>query len=180
MTSRLAAVAVGMLLIGAGCRQAPEGLPLTAPGDDTRLGTVSAAWHTTGEERGFANAARLDEPEVRVRYRVDVHNAEDEKLFVRLEAFELVDEKGMTVATAAERVECTLGVGTATALAGDVWVRKQDVDRVRDFRIRRFAAALDDEGRAQHRAWLLQGRPGDAAAIDAEIARQAAAKPCAG
>lgn len=181
MPMRPAAAAIALLLIGSGCRRAPEGMPLTAPGDDTRLGTVSASWQTTEEERGFANAARLDEPEVRVRYRVDVHNADDAKLFVRLEAFELVDEKGMTVATAAERLECTLGAGTAAgALAGDVWVPKRDLDRVHDFRVRRFAAALDDDGRARYRAWLLQGRPGDTEAIDQEIARQAAAKLCAG
>jgi len=61
-----------------------------------------------------------------------------------------------------------------------VWVRKRDAERVRDFRIGRFAAALGDKRRARYRAWLLQGRPGEDAAIDQEIARQAAAKPCAG
>jgi hypothetical protein len=181
MTMRLAAAAVGMLVAFVGCHRSPDGLPLTAPGDDARLGTVSASWQATEDERGFANAARLDEPEVRFRYRVDVHNGGDEKLFVRLDRFELVDEAGMTVAAAADTVECTLGPGTAEgAVAGDVWVRKRDAERVRDFRIRRFAAALDDEGRAQYRAWLLQGRPGDEAAVDQAIAREAAAKPCAG
>jgi len=181
MRTRLAVAAVATILGFLGCHRSPDGLPLTAPGDETRLGTVSATWQATSEERGFANAARLAEPEVRFRYRVDVHNAGDEKLFVRLDRFELVDAGGMTVASTDDTVECTLGAGTAEgALAGDVWVKKRDAERVKTFGVRRFAAALDDDGRAQYRAWLLQGRPGDAAAIEQEIARQAAAKPCAG
>jgi hypothetical protein len=180
MNTRIAAMAVGML-VTFGCRRSPDGLPLTAPGDDARLGTVSATWQATKDERGFANAVRLDQPQVRFRYRVDVHNARDEKLFVRLDRFELVDEAGTTVAAADDTVECTLGAGTAEGtLAGDVWVRKRDAERVRDFRIRRFAAALGDKARVKYRTWLLQGRPGEDAAIDQEIARQAAAKPCTG
>jgi hypothetical protein len=182
MTPRFAAAVVVILVaVVAGCQRSPDGLLLTAPGDEDRLGTVSATWQPTDDERGFKNAARLDEPEVRFRYRVDVHHGADDKLFVRLDRFALVDEAGMTLASADDMVECTLGPGTAEGtLAGDVWVRKRDAERVKNFRIRRFAAALGDEGRAQYRAWLLEGRPGDEAAIDQEIARQAAAKPCAG
>lgn len=172
-------VVVGMIAMVAACRRTPEGLSLTAPGDEARLGTVSASWQPTEEERGFANAARLDEPEVRFRYRVDVHNGEGEKLFVRLERFELVDDGGHAVAAADASVECTLAAGTTEAvLAGDIWVRKRDAERVRDFRIRRFAAALDDEGRTHYRSWLLAGRPGDEAAVDREITRQAALPAC--
>ena len=174
-------VAAAMLVVLATCRRTPDGLPLPAAGDDARLGTVSATWQATEDERGFANAVRLDEPEVRFRYRVDVHNGVDEKLFVRLERFELVDASGLVVAAADGTVECTLGSGTTEgALVGDVWVRKRDTGRVQDFRVRRFAAALDEDGRARYRAWLLQGRPGEEAAIDREITRQAAAQPCAG
>jgi hypothetical protein len=181
MTTRLTAAAVVMLVAVAGCRRSPDGLPLTAPGADDRLGTVRATWQPTEDERGFRNAARLDEPEVRFRYRVDVHNGADDKLFVRLDRFALVDEAGMPVANADDTVECTLGPGTVEGtLAGDVWVRKRDAERVKSFSIRRVAAALGDEGRAHYRAWLLKGRPGDEAAIDQEIARQAAAKPCGG
>jgi hypothetical protein len=182
MERRIAPVAAAaMLVVLAACRRTPDGLPLAAPGDDARLGTVSATWQATEDERGFANAARLDEPEVRFRYRVDVHNGVDEKLFVRLERFELVDASGLAVAAADGTVECTLGPGTTEgALAGDVWVRKRDTGRAKDFSIRRFAAALDEKGRARYRAWLLQGRPGDEAAIEREITRQAAAPPCAG
>ena len=176
-----AAAVSGALLVFVGCHRSPDGLPLTAPGDDDRVGTVSASWQATPDERGFANAVRLDEPEVRFRYRVDVHNESDEKLFVRLDRLALVDDAGMALATAAETVECTLGAGTAEgALAGDVWVKKRDADRVKSFTVRRFAATLDDDGRAQYRKWLLQGRPGEETVIDQEIARQAAAKPCAG
>jgi hypothetical protein len=181
MANRTAVVAVAALATFAACHRTPDGLPLTAPDDATRLGTVSATWQATADERGFAKGARLAEPELRFRYRVDAHNGVGDKLFVRLDRFELVDEKGMTVAAAEESVECTLGAGTSEgALAGDVWVRKRDADRVRDFRIRRFAAALDDDGRKAYRAWLLKGRPGEDTAVDQEIAKQAAAKPCAG
>ncbi len=168
-------------MLGAGCTRTPEGLPIGAPGDDTRLGTVSATWQKTDDERGFANAARLDEPEVRFRYRADLHNAGDEKLFVRLERFELVDGASLPLGSASETVACTLGIGTTEGvLAGDVWVRKRDADRVEDFRVRRFAAALDEEGRARYRAWLLAGRSGEEAAVEQEITRQAAAPPCGG
>lgn len=182
MRQRIVTLAAsGMLIVLAACRRTPEGLPLLAPGDDTRLGTVSATWQATEDERGFANAVRLDEPEVRFRYRVDAHNGVGDKLFVRLDRFELVDAAGLMVAAADGTVECTLGSGmTEGALAGDVWVRKRDTGRVKDFRIRRFAAALDEDGRAHYRTWLLQGRPGEEAAIDQEITRQASAPPCAG
>ena len=181
MRTRIAVAVVAILVGFVACRRTPDGLPLEAAGDDTRLGTVSATWQATKDERGFADAVRLDEPQVRFRYRVDAHNRGDDKLFVRLVGFELVDDAGLTLAKADGTVECTLGPGTTEgALAGDVWVRKRDAERVEDFRIRRFAAALDDKGRARYRAWLLQGRPGDEAAVDREIAQQAAAPPCAG
>lgn len=181
MTTRRAVTAIALLLGFVGCHRSPEGLALGAPGGDARLGTVSATWQRTDDERGFANAARLDEPEVRFRYRVDLHNESDDKLYVRLDGFALVDEAGMAVANATDSVECTLGAGTAEgALSGDVWVKKRDAERVKSFGIRRFAARLGDEGRAQYRAWLLQGRGGDEAGVDREIAQQAAAKPCAG
>ena len=173
-------IATATTLAG-GCRRAPDGLPLTAPGDETRLGTVSATWLRTDEERGFANAARLDEPEVRFRYRLDLHNGVDEKLFVRLEQFQLVDAAGLPIGTADASVACTLAAGTTqNVLAGDVWLRKRDADRVKAFQVKRFAAALDDEGRARYRAWLLAGRPGDEAQVEQEIARQAAAPACGG
>src|SRR6185369_8589644 len=145
MRTAIAAAAATMLVVAA-CHREPDGLPLAAPGDDARLGTVTATWKATEDERGFADAVRLDEPQVRFRYRVDVHNRGGKKLFVRLDRFELLDGTGLALATADGSRECTLGSGTAEgALAGDVWVRKRDADRVQGFRLRRFAAALDQD-----------------------------------
>ena len=43
--------AAGLLIMVAGCRRTPDGLPLASPDDDVRLGTVSATWRATEDER---------------------------------------------------------------------------------------------------------------------------------
>lgn len=155
-------------------------IKLAAPFNDrTVVGDVSAVWSNTGEERGFAAGDRLAEPDVRFSYRVDVHNRLGDKLFVRLGEFQLVGENGLPLATDPVRVECALADGaTRGVLAGDIWVAKHATGMVKAFRVSHFAVPLSDRGRALYREWQLQGRPGAAAEIDAEIARYAAMPPC--
>lgn len=170
--------ALGIAL--AACARDTTTEPLVAPFNErTILGEVSAVWSNTSEERGFAGGTRLQEPEIRFQYRVDVRNRLGDKLFVRPGDFQLVDEHGLALGSDGASVECSLGSGATQAiLTGDVWVRKRAVSKVRTFRIARFAVPLNERGRGLYREWLLQGRPGAAAAIDAEIARYAAAPPC--
>ena len=60
-------------------------------------------------------------------------------------------------------------------MSGDLWLGREASTRIKDFRVADHAVPLSDPGRALYREWQLQGRPGAAAEIDAEIARYAAA-----
>ena len=178
MDTRLAAAALGMLVAFVGCHRPPT--VSRSPHPATMLASGPSV--PRGKRRRRARLRECRAPRRArgsVRYRVDVHNAGNEA-FVRLDRFELVDDGGMTVAARTTRWSARSGRDRRGPLAGDVWVKKRDAERVKSFAVRRFAAALDDDGRAQYRAWLLQGRPGDEATVDQEIARHAAAKPCAG
>jgi hypothetical protein len=136
-------------------------------------------WRNTGEERTFALASRLDETEVRFQYRVDVHNRLDAKLYLQLGKLELLDDDRLSLGSAADEVKCTLGPGkTEALLQGSVWVTKRSAAKVTGFRVYHFGVPLSDRGRAMYREWLLQGRPEEGAAIDAELARYASAPPC--
>src|SRR5207249_10764260 len=67
-----------------------------------------------------------------LQYRTSVRNRLHDALFVRLSDFELVDDHGLEVGTDATSAECTIGAGvTEGVLAGEVWVPKKDVERVR-------------------------------------------------
>lgn len=180
---QLFGVVVGgsVLCIGlAGCRHGGQTVPLTAPFDErVVVGEVSAVWNSTGEERAFADAVRLKEPQIRFHYRADVRNRSGQKLFVRLGQFDLVDDKMLALGQDAASVDCTLSAGSVEGvLAGDIWVTKGHADKVRGFGLNHFAVPLDDRNRAHYRAFRLQGRPAETADIDAEIARYAAAPPC--
>jgi hypothetical protein len=140
---------------------------------------VTAEWKATDDERAFADARRLPEPEVRVRYRVDLRNDLEEKVFVRLEAFTLVDTDGLTLGADGAEVACTLGTGAVEGvLAGDVWLPKRALERVQTFRVGQLAVPLSERGRALYREWRMAGQSGAAAAVDAEITGFAASPPC--
>lgn len=179
--ARLLLAATGLALTLCGCTPDPHTSPLTAPYDArTALGELSAAWTHRGEERAFAAAVRLKEPEVRFGYHVDVRNRSGDKLCLRLARFELVGADGVALAADEARVECTLAAGaTAGVLAGDVWVPKHLADSVQGFRISQLAVPLSESGRDRYRTWRLQGQQGAASEVDAEVARCAAAPPCA-
>lgn len=182
---RAAVLGLGLaiaLAVLAGCtRDGGEGVPLAAPFDEVRVfGTVTAAWQATDEERAFAGGVRLAAPEVRVRYRLDVETELEDKAFIRLSGFTLVDEDGHALGDPApETVACTLGSGRLErVLAGDVWIPESAVARINGFRVERLAVPLSERGRGLYHAWRLEGRPDAAPAVDAEIAGYAAAPPC--
>jgi hypothetical protein len=174
-------VLIALLLLVGACARGGDGQALMTPFDTEKaVGAVTAVWRPSGEERGFDAATRLNEPEVGFRYRLDARSDLDDKLFVRLEAFALVDADGLALGTDDASVGCTLAPGrTEGVLAGTVWVPKSAVQHVDGFRVRRLVVPLGERGRALYREWALEGRPGDAAAIDGEIASYAAAAPCA-
>jgi hypothetical protein len=174
-------VLIALLLLVGACARGGDGQALMTPFDaEKAVGAVTAVWRPSGEERGFHAATRLDEPEVGFRYRVDARSDLDDKLFVRLDRFALVDADGLALGTDEATVGCTLAPGrTEGVLAGTVWLSKAVAERVHGFQLRRFAVPLGTRGRALYREWALEGRPGDDAAIDAEIASYAAAAPCA-
>jgi hypothetical protein len=169
-----------LLLPLAACSRDSGGVVLTAPFNDaTEIGRVTAKWENTGEERAFADASRLKEPEVRFQYGVDVTNDMDHTMFVRLGGFQLLSKEGLELGRDDAKVECTLGTrGAQGVLSGSVWIPKGSADRVASFQIGHFAVPLNDRGRALYRESLLATRPGEAQAIDAEIAAYAAAKGC--
>ncbi len=163
------------------CSRDTHTAPLLAPYDDReKLGTVTASWSNTGEERAFAEAVRLKQPEVRFQYHVDADNRTDDKLFVRLAELELVDGEGTVLGKGSALAECTLSPGASSGvLAGDVWVATASADRVHGFRVARMAVPLGDKTVQHYRRWLLQGRPTAGMDIDTEIAHLAAAAACA-
>ena len=133
----------------------------------------------TDEQRAFAGATRLDEPEIRVRYSLDVESDLQTKAFVQLKEFTFLDEDGLALATDMTEIACTLAAGTTEAvLSGDVWVPRTATARIDDFRVAYHTVPLSERGLALYREWQLQGRPNAAAEIDADIARYAAAPPC--
>ena len=177
----LAAGAVAALLLApAGCTRDRERHAIAAPFDGARvLGRTSATWNVTDEERAFAGGTRLDEPEVRVRYRVDVESDLEDKLYLALDGFTLLDDAGLALGDDPATGVCTLGPGTTEAvLSGDVWLARSAAARIEDFRVAHHAVPLGERDLARYREWQLQGRPEAATEIDAEIARFAAAPPC--
>ena len=172
-------VLLAMVLV-AGCSRDRNAVMLTAPfNDSTKIGQLTAVWEDAGDERAFAGGTRLAEPEVRFRFRVDAQNRLGDRLFVRLGNFQLVDATGLGLAAADASIACALSAGTTEGvLSGDVWVPKRTAKNVAGFRISHFAVPLSDRGRSLYREWLLQGRAQDAAQIDSEIGRYAAAPPC--
>jgi hypothetical protein len=164
----------------AGCSRRSDEIRLTAPfNEETEVGEVTAVWRASGEERTFAGGARLKEPQVELRYRVDVRNRLEDPLFVRLGSFELLDEDGLALGDDRKSVECASRPGlNAATLSGSVWVAKRDAQRIRAFRVRHFAVPLSERGRALYREYLLERRPGEEAKIDAELNGYAAAPPC--
>lgn len=159
-----------------------NGHPLSPPFDDrTVLGSVSAVWTETSDQRGFAEGDRLQQPQVRLQYRVDVRNRTNQKVFIRLGNFQLVDAQGLPLGADQASIECDLPDGQLNGvLRGDVWLPIDARRKVSGFRIASLAIPLDDKGRDKYRAWQLQGRPDAGAEIDKEIARLAAAPTCSG
>lgn len=180
MRSFTAVFAFCTVVFLAGCHDDSTRLYVTAPfNEETELADVNAVWRDTGEERNFAESSRLDEPQVRFQYKVDLRNRLEHGLYVRLGGFQLVDDAGLSLGKADDSVKCVLAPGTTEAvLEGGVWVPKRSAKKVAGFRLRRFGVPLSERGRAMYREWLLQRRPEEGDAIDAELAGYAATPPC--
>jgi len=169
-----------MLVFLVGCRRDTSKIDLVAPFDDGRvLAEVRATWSPGAEKRTFAGGRRLKETEQRFQYKVDVRNRQSDKLLVRLDTFALIDKAGLEIGRDETRVECVLSADGADALlSGEVWLPERAAKDVHGFAVGHSAVPLDDKGRAFYRDWLLKGRPGATAEVDAEIARDAAAPAC--
>jgi hypothetical protein len=137
---------------------------------DSRVGRLTATWSSTA---AAGSGERAQGP---VDYRVDVLNQLAEPLFVRLRDFRLLNG-GAVLARGADEVACLAPPGqTAGVLRGTVLA----AGAPDGFEVERFAVPLSERGRSFYREFLLRQRPGDAAAIDAEIAAFAAAPRCGG
>ena len=167
--------ALALLLAAAGCARSHGTVELMAPfSDDTVVGELTATWSDTGEWRLPAAA---DNPQRKVRFRVDAVNHLSAGLYLRLRDFRLL-ARGEVIDTAAT-VECTLAPGTtAGVISGALWVPASLAQRIGGFQIDRFAVPLSERGRAFYREFLLLQRPGAGLAIDTELAAYAAAPPC--
>jgi hypothetical protein len=164
----------------AACSHGDEGVELTAPFNaETEVADVTAIWTNTGQERTPPAENALKAPEVRFRYRVDVRNRLKGRLFVHLANFRLMDGRGEEISRDTQSAECTVGPGTTEGvLDGALWVPKAAFGEAKEFRVDHFSVPLSVRGRALYRQYLLERRPGETAAIDAELARYAAAPPC--
>ena len=183
-TTAIARVAcIGMLWLAgialSACSRDKGTIYLVAPfNDSTKIGDVTATWTNTGEERAFADGKRLDAPQVKLQYAINVRSRLDDKAFVRLQDFKLMagsEEVGKDSA----RVECVLPVGDSPRiLTGEVWIATDRAKNVNGFEVTHFAVPLSERGRSLYREWSLQGRPDQAAAVDSEITAYASAPPC--
>lgn len=169
-----------LLSIGASCSRNPDAVLLAAPfNDETELGEVMAVWKPTGQERSFADAARLEKPQVEIQYRVDVRNDMKDPIFVRLGDFELLSRDGLALAIDQRQVGCTVAPGqTQGVLTGSVWAAKGAAEQAGRFTIHRFAVPLSERGRALYREWLLERRPGQEKEVETELQGYATAQPC--
>ena len=147
---------------------------LAAFSDDTVVGEIDARWTDSGDRRDVATGAA----EHKLTFRVDVVNRLADPLYLRLRHFRLLLADGPREDSTAE-VECALAPGTTPAvLSGAIWVTGEAAAAVRGFQVDALAVPLSERGRAFYREFLLGQRPGAAAAIDAELAAEAAAAPC--
>lgn len=157
----------------AGCARSSDTIDLMAAfSDDTIVGELTASWHDGGEERQSG-----DVKERRLAYRVDAHNRLSDPVYLRLRRFRLLGGDGPV--PIGDTVECALQPGTTAGLLdGSVWVPVPQATAIRRMRVEQFAVPLSERGRAFYRQFLLQQRPDDAVAIDAEIAAYMAAPRC--
>jgi hypothetical protein len=167
-------------LMFAACNRDGTKVLLTPPfNDNTKVAEVAAHWDDSGEERSFAGGRKLEEPQTRVRYRVDARNRLEDKLFVRLSEFRLVGDGGAELGKDEAAIECVLSVGDSSGvLSGDVWMTKRAAQLITGFGITHYAVPLSERAQGLYREWALQGRKADAATVDAEIQKYANAPPC--
>lgn len=179
LTRKCAAALLALVFLAA-CTRDTNKVDLVAPFDADRvLAEGRATWSPSGETRAFAGGTRLKEPEVRIPYRVDVHDLQCDKLLVRLGNFTLTNAAGLALGHDEKRVECVVAADGADALlSGEVWLPESSAKEIHGFVVEHSALPLDGKNLALYRDWLLKGRPGATADVDAEIAREAAAPAC--
>jgi hypothetical protein len=168
-----------LMALPTGCSRDAHTLPLSAPYADETLGALTATWTNTGDQRAFSGGARLKEPEVRFRYRLDARNDCGDKMYLRLGDVTLVDSEGLSLGSDPTSIECTLSAGESEGVrTGEVWVPATVASNVQGLRAARVAVPLGTRQVARYRQWLLEGRPGETAQVEAQIAQLAAAPPC--
>lgn len=179
-SSLIAHCSLLLLAVAAGCNRDEGKVILNPPFDaKAKVGEVTATWQATGEERAFADGRKLAAPQVRLQYQVNVRNRLSDKMFVRLSDLRLTNKSGVELGKDAAHVECVLRVGDSPGvLRGEVWVAKDAAGDVSGFALTHFVVPLSEIGQGHYREWMLQGRKGDAASVDAEITGYAAAPAC--
>jgi len=164
-----------LVLLCASCTRSEGTVELLAPfSDDTVVGQITASWRDVGDGRG-GGAAGAGEREV--TFRIDATNRLAEPLYVRLRDFRLVAADG-TAATSTASADCALAPGATPAVLSGTLSLPAQAGAIRGFRLDHFALPLSERGRAFYREFLLEQRPGQAAAIDAELAAYAATPAC--
>jgi len=165
-----------LLLVGVSCSRSSGSIELMPPfSDDTVVGELTASWADNGRQRVADTAGSIQH---QVGVRVDARNHLSDPLYIRLQHLRLVGPAGPVEAPEAT-IACTLAPGlTAGVLEGRVWLPASEAGSVRRFEVDHIAVPLSERGRAFYREFLLRQRPGDAAAIDVELAAFAAAPPC--
>lgn len=166
---------LGLALLCAGCAHSGGSLELLAPfSDDSVVGEITATWSAGGATRDVGSPVRTER---QVEFRVEALNLLSDRLYVALHHFRLMTADGATAESAAS-VECTLAAGERTAvLTGSLWIGGSAA-AIREFRVDHLAVPLSERGRAFYREFLLRQRPDAMAAIDAELAADAAAASC--
>jgi hypothetical protein len=161
-----------VLLLGClGCSRAEQTIDLKAAfSDETVVGELRPIWTASGEERDSPTGR-----ERRMTLRVDAVNRLSDPVYLRLSNLRLSAGKESIAPTA---TACALPPGrTEKVVQVDAWVAV-GADERPTIAVDYLAVPLSERGRAFYREFLLQQRPSDAAAIDAEIATYATAPQC--
>ena len=147
-------------------------MAVTAPfNEETTIATVMASWETQPAAAGAS--------EENVHFVARVSNRLADRLYVRLDNFELTDASGAPVVSSPLRRGCIVAANAdSVVLSGDLRLRRGSAARIAGFRVERFGVPLSERGRSIYREFLLQSEKFTAAQVDGEIQGYLNAESC--
>lgn len=168
-------IALAALACSAACHRAtPTGsIGVSAPFSDRRdIALLRPSWSLASEDARAAGGGSL-------RIAIDAENLLHGSLYLRVANPRLVDAKGQVVASGSSSVECRLRPGGNKRFHLNAATMEVDaVEGEIHAEMDSLAIPLAEPGRAIYREWAWLRRPGEIAAIDAELLAYDALPEC--